>query len=365
MMKRLLVLVLCLLLCVPALAEEPARTSDTLNGTLDVAAVGGEVYCMTATEGWRAETTIFRMTQEGLTPVWTGKGNGFALFEMDGQLLLTATEKTFLQDLTGAGGTWTVTRIDPATGEALRLMTTKGDGRAVCLDGALCWFESRWMGGSQEEPAFARLRRWDGEAWQTILDWTGSPAAPDDLSSQLSYLYPDFVLLEKREASRDVEDMTLYLLDSGETVKLHGVPLYGSDMLLMDGVLYTKGRDGIYAHDLATDTSRQLLALPERSTYGFALDDTRLIVMPSDGCVAVYDRADMTLLRKVELPSGALHWVLLGDWLYALDPTTSYSSVGGEVTFYEPAYCAVANIESGECWTTLLDGKDGNRCGSC
>lgn len=363
-MKKLLTMLLCCLMlfgragAVGALAEAPALRSATLNGTMDIVAVGGDVYCMTSTEGWRAETTVFRLTKAGLTPVWTGKGSGFSLFEMKGQLVLTALEETFLQDLTGAGGTWTVTRIDPATGEAQRLMTTAGDGRAVCLDGALCWFESKWMGGSQDEPACARLRRWDGAQWESVLDWTGEPAVPGDLSSQVSYLYPDFVLLEKREVSRDVENMTLYLLGSGETVELHGVPLYGSDMLLMDGVLYTKGRDGIYAHDVAADVSRLLLALPERSTYGFALDDTRLIVMPSDGCVAVYDRADMALLRTVQLPSGALDWVLLGDWLYAFDPTTSYSSSGGEVTFYEPAYCAVVNIADGECWTTLLDGKE-------
>lgn len=354
-MKRMIMLVLCLLMTVPALAEKPALRSATLNGTGNIVAIDDAVYCMTSTQGWRAETTIFCLTKESLTPVWRGRGSGFSLYEMDGQLLLTATEMTFLQDLTGAGGTWAVTRIDPATWEAERLLTTGGGGRIVCVNGALCWFEFEGSQHGENDLTHTRLLRWDGAAWETILDWTGEPSVLDRWGS---YLYPNFVLLETREISRDTKDVTLSLLDSGERVTLHDVRLYGSDMVLTDGELYTLGRDGIYAHDLASDASRKILTVPERQTYSFCVDDTRLVGMPADGCVSVYDRSDMTLLRTIRLPSGALDWLLLGDMLYAFEPTSQTSAAGGRVISYEPAFCAAANIATGECWTLLLDGKD-------
>lgn len=374
MLKRLMLLALCLLLvCGSAGAEglvnpggaSPSPTGEAgttlaemgvdsgyLGWISQMAYLNGQPYGMTSFGGWRARTIIYAQTEKGMEVVWTGEGRGRGLFAVGDKLVLVAEEPTdFWEDVFSMYpplGERFVEVIDPATWEAERLPIPPGESLVFEMDGELV----RWGSWREDGIPRAEMHRWNGAGWDEALIWTGE--MPEE--SFYTELHPSFVLLDQQLHDKGVRDLRIVTLADGREYLLTDVePRYGNALhaVLDDGILYLMGDSGLWAFDLAAGT-RELL-LP--GTVGTFIMNGRYIVFSHDAdyddneCrMQVYDRETETLLREVTVPGDADCWVLDGDTLYLQDYTKGGYWVNGVMKVERP-YSAVIDLTTGECRT--------------
>ena len=379
MLKRLMLLALCLLLaCGSAGAEglvnpggaSPSPTGEAgtpltemgvdsgyLSWISQMAYLNGQPYGMTSFGGWRARTTIYAQTEQGMEVVWTGEGRGRGLFAVGDKLVLVAEEPTdFWEDVFSMYpplGERFVEVIDPASWEAERLPIPPGEALVFEMDGEMV----RWASWQEEEMLHAEIRRWNGAGWDAVFAWTGN-ALPEGWYGAAPY--SGFVRLGQHVHGRGLRDLRIVTLADGREYLLTDVePRYGNALnaVLDDGILYLMGDSGLWAFDLAAGT-RELL-LP--GTVGTFIMNGRYIVFSHDAdyddneCrMQVYDRETATLLREVTVPNDANCWVLDGDTLYLQDYTKGGYWVNGVMTVERP-YSAVIDLTTGECRTTPFD----------
>lgn len=346
-MKRLisgLLAMLLALLCGCAGAETTGVRGRTINAGMEIAMVNGEVYCMFVRSGLRDRTTICRWTETGFEEVWSAYVNGSYLYAMDDALVLVHFKQTFWEEFSGAGA-YVVMRIDPVTWEAETLLSTRNAGRPLCHDGMLLRFN--WSGFDGDTPWCTLETRRDGQ-WEKAFSWRSDFTGE---KRRGSYLYPGFVILEQSEVARDVSDVRLRVLASGEEYLLRDVDMSWAGIplaVMEEGRLYRLTENVLYVHDLETGATEPLLTLPGRVYYDFIMDETRLIFMGSEGLVEVYDRATLKRQLTVQLPDGSFDWLLCGDTLYAFDPTGETSRANGKVVSRTPASMSEVNLVTGE-----------------
>ena len=345
-MKRLISGLLAMLLalfCVCAGAETTGVRGHSINAGMQIAMVKGDVYCMFVHDGFRDRTTICRWTETGFEEVWSAYVNGSYLYAMDDALVLVHFKQTFWEELSGAGA-YVALRIDPVTWEAETLLTTRNAGRPLCHNGELLRFN--WSGFDGDTP-WCSLETWRDGQWVKDFSWRSDFT---DEKRRGSYLYPGFVILEQSEVARDVSDVRLRVLASGEEYLLRDVEMSWAGIpmaVLEDGRLYRLEDKVLYVHDLEAGTTETLLTLTGYSYYDFIMDETRLIFMGSYGLVEVYDREALSCQLTVQLPDGSFDWLLSGDTLYAFDPTRATTRVNGEVSV-KPASMSEVNLVTGE-----------------
>ena len=346
-MKRLISGLLAMLLalfCVCAGAETTGVRGRTINAGMKIAMVKGDVYCMFVRSGLRDRTTLCRWTETGFEEVWSAYVNGSYLYAMDGALVLVHFKQTFWEEFSGAGA-YVALRIDPVTWEAETLLTTRNAGRPLCHDGKLLRFN--WSGIDGDTP-WCTLETWRDGQWVKDFSWRSDFT---DEKRRGSYLYPGFVILEQSEVARDVSDVRLRVLDSGEEYLLRDVNMSWAGIpraVLEDGRLYRLTENVLYVHNLETGAVETLLTLPGRVYYDFIMDETRLIFMGAEGLVEVYDRATLSCRLTVQLPDGSFDWLISGDTLYAFDPTGEAYRVNGKTVSHTPASMSEVNLVTGE-----------------
>lgn len=324
-------------------AETTGVRGRSINAGMKIAMVKGDVYCMFVRSGLRDRTTICRWTETGFEEVWSAYVNGSYLYELDGALVLVHFKQTFWEEFSGAGA-YVALRLDPVTWEAETLLTTRRMGRPLCHDGELLRFN--WSGFDGDTP-WCSLETWRDGQWVKDFSWRSDYA---DEKRRGSYLYPGFVILEQSEVARDVSDVRLRVLASGEEYLLSSVGMSWAGIplaVLEEGRIYRLNEGVLYVHDLESGATETLLTLPGRVYYDFIMDETRLIFMDSEGLVEVYDRATLSCQLTVQLPDGSSDWLLSGDTLYAFDPTRATTRVNGEVSV-KPASMSEVNLVTGE-----------------
>lgn len=345
-MKRLISGMLAMMLAlfrVCAGAETTGVRGHSINSGMKIAMVNGEVYCMFVQDGFRDRTTICRWTETGFEEVWSEYVYGSYLYELDGSLVLVHFKQTLWEEFSGAGA-YVVLRIDPVTWEAETLLSTRKMGRPLCHDGELLRFN--WSGFDGDTP-WCSLETWRDGQWVKDFSWRSDFT---DEKRRGSYFYPGFVILEQSEVARDVSDVRLRMLASGEEYLLRDVDMSWAGIplaVMEDGRLYRLNGGVLYVHDLEAGTTETLLTLPGRVYYDFIMDETRLIFMQSEGLVEVCDRATLSRQLTVQLPDGSSDWLLSGDTLYAFDPTRATTRVNGEVSI-KPASMSEVNLITGE-----------------
>lgn len=346
-MKRLIsgmLAIILALLCVCAGAETTGVRGRTINAGMKIAMVNGDVYCMFVRSGLRDRTTLCRWTETGFEEVWSAYVNGSYLYAMDDALVLVHFKQTFWEEFSGAGA-YVALRIDPVTWETETLLTTRNAGRPLCHDGELLRFN--WSGIDGDTP-WCTLETWRDGQWVEDFSWRSDFT---DEKRRGSYLYPGFVILEQSEVARDVSDVRLRVLASGEEYLLRDVDMSWAGIplaVLEDGRLYRLEDKVLYVHDLQSGTTETLLTLTGYSYYDFIMDETRFVFMGSEGLVEVYDRATLSRQLTVQLPDGAFSWLLSGDTLYAFDPTGEAFRVNGKTVSHTPASMSEVNLVTGE-----------------
>lgn len=379
MLKRFLLLALYLLLaCGSAGAEglvnpggaSPSPTGEAgttltemgvdsgyLSWISQMAYLNGQPYGMTSVGGWRARTTIYAQTEQGMEVVWTGEGRARGIFAWGDKLLMLAEKpKGFWENLLEmyeTPGERFVQVLDPATWEAEVLPITEAVPLLRVLDGELV----RWGSLREDGIPRAEMHRWNGAGWDEALIWTGEMPEEESFYTEL---HPGFALLDQQLHDKGVRDLRIMTLADGREHLLRDVePRYGNalDAVLDGDLLYLLGDSGLWAFDLAAGT-RELL-LP--GTVGRFIMNGRYIVFSYDAdyvdneCrMQVYDRETATLLREVTVPNDADCWVLDGDTLYLQVYTKGGYWVNGVMKVERP-YSAVIDLTTGECRTTPFD----------
>lgn len=343
MRKWIAALLAMLLLFGCAGAETTGVHGSTINAGMEIAMVNGEVYCMFVRSGLRDRTTLCRWTETGFEEVWSAYVNGSYLYAMDDALVLVHYKQTFWEEFSGAGA-YVALRIDPVTWETETLLTTRNAGRPLCHDGELLRFNCSGFDG---DTPWCTLETWRDGQWVKDFSWRSDFT---DEKRRGSYLYPGFVILEQSEVARDVSDVRLRVLDSGEEYLLRDVNMSWAGIplaVLEDGRLYRLEDKVLYVHDLQSGTTETLLTLTGYSYYDFIMDETRLIFMGSEGLLEVYDRATLSCQLTVQLPDSSFDWLISGDTLYAFDPTSMTYRVNGEESV-TPASMSEVNLVTGE-----------------
>lgn len=320
-----LVLVLALMLGF-VWAVQPAA-AETRVGSLKMAEVNGEVYCITG-KSERGSTTLHRLTADGPEAVYSCPGRAWWLFEMNDRLLLVTEEQTFFESLMSLKeplGTMAYRLVDPATGEA-EILSGLTQWGICCRDDALVHMAGEAVGEKQtiwEE-------RWEDGAWVRTFEWTGDQARMGYRS--LSDFQEEHILLETVSCGYRLVDAKIYSRETQQVYELRGLPR-DVPMTLQGGVLHSLHTDGLYAAVLETGERRLLLPLPEENRIDFAMND-RFIAVLEYGQVRVFDRETLACLHTVPLAEAARDWVLQEDRLYLFDPY---------------AFAAVIDLTTGEC----------------
>lgn len=352
-MRKLLVMLLCCLLltCSSAAHAETGVDSRGLTWINQMAYLNGQPYGMTSVGGWRARTTIYAQTDQGMEVVWTGEGRGRGLFAVGDKLVLIAEKPTdFWEELFSMYppvGERFVGVIDPATWEAA-LMPIPAAGMPRCvLNGALV----RWRCWQEEGMPHVEICRWGGADWEETFVWTGE--TPLEGSSYTS-LYPGFLLLDQQLHDGGVRDLRVITLADGREHLLRDVePRYGNalDAVLDGDMLYLLGDSGLWHFDLAAGT-RELL-LPG-ITARFIMNGRYIVGYVRGAGLQVWDRETAALLWEVDVPQDAHYWLLDGDTLYLQDYTKGGYMIDGRMHSQRP-YAAVINLTTGECRITPFE----------
>lgn len=326
MMKRFAMLLLCLLLCAPALAEGAYFSAERSSGRGGLALVNGQVYALSGNEGYLYLTTP---ALEKWYPDGTRKRAGLdaTLFsEIDGiaalgdGLLVERTESNVLTVLDVSAHERRLYRFDPATGRSVRMAQW-----AFAAQGQLY---------RAAEGQLVRLSE-DGDA--VLETWPGEVLARWD----------SFVLLEHEGQQIVMEIATGECCPAPELARAS----WGwREAVLEDGVMYLLEDRALTALDLTDGTRRTLMTFPAETYDAFMLDAERIILLGGKyrgepATSAVYDRATMTQTLTFTHHTNPVDALLTGNQLYMRDP---YSSAYlGEVSWSDPASASIVDLTTG------------------
>lgn len=331
-MKRLMALLLCLLLCTPAMAE--GLDSFDLNRQ-ELALVNGEVYVI-GKPGLLGRTSVCRVTESGLVSVWSTGETLCSVYPWGDELLVVTQRGETMNYLFGTPVTRSAFVVDPASGLSSRYQSTM-EGELMARNGVL------WQIERDATDAYCpvRARRLTESGWETVADFRSE----EPVESFGGFLFNDFLQLCLPPMGNNTADGLFMDADTGERFTLTGLD-FGFNHALRavreDGLLYYLGHNGFHAVDVDTGLSCTLLTYPKYTCQAFAMDDARFIFIGSDH-VAVYDRATMTLQRKIVTDTYPTDCLFTGDTLYIRNRCWDIGSGDGR------HFLAVIDLTDGTC----------------
>ena len=325
-MKRVLALLLVAVrafMYIPALAE--GEYSGQTVWSSRMAAVNGEVYCLSEPAPLWVNSAVYCLSPEGKTAVarrWAGWERLYAA----GDRLLLVHSVLNLGEVLGShpASVQEAQLFDPATGRSLVLgrfsTTEKGTNRIFAAAGQV--YRTVRDGDRWELQRLADLN--DRRSWATVAAWAGE--RPDVSMTWCSISSGDSTILYEYATGKQY-DVTVPMR-RGLVTAYTGVVENGVLYQVQDGLL----SDWLTALDLTTGEQTKLVRLAGDRLMGFLLAEGRAILLYAEQGknyrADVYDRSTWTLTGSAaftEYPNDAL---LLSDRLFVSCP---YAEAGAQI----------------------------------
>ena len=301
MKKLIMMLLCCLLLCMPALAEAACSVPLGLRGRV---MVNGQVYATYPLDG--GGTELYRVTPEGREAVWVTDGSAMKLAPMEGRVFVALrTGSGSVLDLLLHGMTVTTELwlYDPSTDTAEEWMTLRRPGmESTLFEEYLCVDDVLWRitTDTAGDVWHIRTEYLTEGAWQLVSDAEVSPG----WYNKVGAVYDGFVVI--------AEGLALDLTTE-DTFRLP--PYEKLQLIRQDGRLYHLTDTSLEEIDLASEERRTLLTFPTYTYDHFHMDESR-IVLVGGSQAAVYDRAGLQLVTTVATEQEHFDSLLDGDLLY-------------------------------------------------
>lgn len=325
-MKKALALLLVAVMAfmyIPALAE--GEYSGQTVWSSRMAAVNGEVYCLSEPAPLWVNSAVYCLSPEGKTAVarrWAGWERLYAA----GDRLLLVHSVLNLGEVLGShpASVQEAQLFDPATGRSLVLgrfsTTEKGTNRIFAAAGQV--YRTVRDGDCWELQRLADLN--DRRSWMTALAWTGNQP---DVQMTFCVIGSRGRTVLYEYASGKEYDVTA-LMRQGLIRNWTGVVERGVLYQAQDGLL----SDWLTALDLTTGEKSKLVRLVRDRLNGFLLAEERAILLYSEQGenyrADVYDRSTWTLTGSVDFTEYPEDVLLLGDRLFV---SCSYAEAGAQI----------------------------------
>lgn len=312
-MKRMLTILLLLCCLMSCALAEGAYSGQTVWSSY-MAAVNGEVYCLSEPAPLWVNSAVYCLSPEGKTAVARRWGSWERLYAAGDRLLLVHRVLNLGE----------AQLFDPATGGSLMLgrfsTTEKGTNRIFAAAGQV--YRTVRDGDRWELQRLADLN--DRRSWTTVAAWTGEK--PDVGMTCCCISTGDSTILYEYATGKQYD----------VTVPMRRGLITAYSCVVENGVLY-QVQDGLLSDwlttlDLTTGEKTKILRLTGDRPMGFLLAEERAILLYAEQGenyrADVYDRSTWTLTGSAafsEYPNDAL---LLGDRLFVSCP---YAEAGAQI----------------------------------